>query len=125
MDKMQLDSCFNQSLCADIVSVVAMALTNTTEMLHYHLFSSSEDIDPWGHEYIIHLSAEIASELKKVDPTQKLSVLAKRIITLLIKHNAVHEMCHLLMEIEESGLIHRVIDKHIYERVCICLKRYV
>ncbi|CAF4409513.1 unnamed protein product, partial [Rotaria sp. Silwood2] len=42
----------NKSLCADIVSVLAMTAIDTKEVLKYRLLGSTQDIGMWGHEYI-------------------------------------------------------------------------
>lgn len=41
-----------KTLCADIVSVLAMTAIDTKEVLKYRLLGSHQDIGMWGHEYI-------------------------------------------------------------------------
>jgi 26S proteasome regulatory subunit N1 len=47
--------------CADIVSVLAMTMSEESECLEYKMKGNvtEEDIDAWGHEYVRHLSGEI------------------------------------------------------------------
>ncbi|CAF0824385.1 unnamed protein product [Didymodactylos carnosus] len=115
----------NKALCADIISVLAMTTIDTKECLKYRLLGSEQDIGAWGHEYIRHLSAEIASEWEQVntssDMKPKLIQLTDQIIPFLMKHNAEADACDLLMEIEHLDLIENFIDKDTYARVCLYL----
>ena len=47
--------------CADIVSVLAMTMSEENECLEYKIKGNTdaENIDGWGHEYVRHLSGEI------------------------------------------------------------------
>ena len=47
--------------CADIVSVLAMTMSEENECLEYKMKGNTdaENIDCWGHEYVRHLSGEI------------------------------------------------------------------
>src|ERR1700744_2142746 len=55
------DQCSRQT-CADIISVLAMTMGTGKECLVYRfLCDQTDQIGEWGHEYIRHLSGEIAS----------------------------------------------------------------
>ena len=41
-----------QRFCADIVSVLAMTLSEGRECLEFRLKGSSEPVGDWGHEYV-------------------------------------------------------------------------
>ncbi len=41
-----------KSLCADIISVLAMTNTEGTECLQYRLMGSKDGLVEWGHEYV-------------------------------------------------------------------------
>lgn len=41
-----------RSLCADIISVLAMTNTEGTECLQYRLLGSKDGLVEWGHEYV-------------------------------------------------------------------------
>lgn len=38
--------------CADVVSVLAMTMSDKRECLKYKLLGFSNDIGDWGHEYV-------------------------------------------------------------------------
>ena len=38
--------------CADIVSVLAMTMSDKRECLKYKLMGFSNDVGDWGHEYV-------------------------------------------------------------------------
>lgn len=48
--------------CAEIVSVLSMTCTEGRDCLNYKLFGIEGEIGEWGHEYVRHLSGEIAEE---------------------------------------------------------------
>ncbi|XP_060516372.1 26S proteasome non-ATPase regulatory subunit 2 [Cylas formicarius] len=113
-------------VCADIVSVLTMTLGEGRECLKYRLLSDLDKIGEWGHEYVRHLSGEIAGEWaeKDVDDKEvedKLIQLAKQIVPYNMSHNAEAEACDLLMEIERLDLLEENIDESIYPRVCLYL----
>lgn len=41
-----------QHFCADVVSVLAMTMSNERECLKYRLLGSQEELASWGHEYV-------------------------------------------------------------------------
>lgn len=43
---------FFQKFCADIISVLAMTISEERECLKYRLCGSQEEIGSWGHEYV-------------------------------------------------------------------------
>jgi 26S proteasome regulatory subunit N1 len=115
----------NKNLCADIVSVLAMTTIDTKEVLKYRLLGSNQDIGMWGHEYIRHLSADIALEWESTETNaelrQRLLSLTNDIIPFLMRHNAEADACDLLMEIEQLDLIETFVDKDTFSRVCLYL----
>jgi len=115
----------NKALCADIVSVLAMTSIDTKEVLKYRLLGSNQDIGMWGHEYIRHLSSEIASEWESTETNaelrQRYLQLTNEIIPFLMRHNAEADACDLLMEIEQLDLIETFVDKDTFPRVCLYL----
>jgi 26S proteasome regulatory subunit N1 len=104
-----------------------MTAIDTKEVLKYRLLGSNQDIGMWGHEYIRHLSAEIASEWESTetntDLRQRLLSLTNDIIPFLMRHNAEADACDLLMEIEQLDLIETFVDKDTFARVCLYLTR--
>ncbi|CAG9770682.1 unnamed protein product [Ceutorhynchus assimilis] len=115
-----------QRVCADIISVLAMTLGDGRECLKYRLLSDLDKIGEWGHEYVRHLSGEIAAEWGEKDEDDKdmeakVIQLAKQIVPYNMAHNAEAEACDLLMEIERLDLLERYVDENIYTRVCLYL----
>ncbi|XP_066158811.1 26S proteasome non-ATPase regulatory subunit 2 [Euwallacea fornicatus] len=115
-----------KSVCADIVSVLAMTMGSGRECLKYRLSSDLDKIGEWGHEYVRHLSGEIAGEwgekdIDDKDLEDKLIQLTKQIVPYNIAHNAEAEACDLLMEIERLDLLEKYVDENIYPRVCLYL----
>lgn len=115
----------NKALCADILSVLAMTSIDTKDVLKYRLLGSNQDIGMWGHEYIRHLSADIAAEWESTETNaelrHRLLGLTNEIIPFLMRHNAEADACDLLMEIEQLDLIETFVDKDTYPRVCLYL----
>ncbi len=119
--------------CADIVSVLAMTMSDKNECLEYKMKGnvSEEDIDTWGHEYVRHLSGEIVKAFNEVDEEadaagakqtkEKLIHLVKQIVPSQMKHHAEAEACDLLMEVEQLDMIHKYVDAQAYQRVCLYL----
>ncbi|TGZ68062.1 hypothetical protein CRM22_004458 [Opisthorchis felineus] len=58
-------------LCADVVSVVAMTVSDKPESrfdtLNYRLLGTSSEIGAWGHEYVRHLTSQIVSSWQETD----------------------------------------------------------
>jgi len=115
-----------KKFCADIVSILAMTLSETRECLKYRLLGSSEDIGSWGHEYVRHLAGEIAQEWGEVPDDNKsmqerLIQLAREIVPYNMIHNAEAEACDLLMEIERLDMLEQYVDENAFSRVCLYL----
>merc|ERR1711963_85909 len=83
--------------CADVVSVLAMTMSEERECLKYKMMgnTSTEEIELWGHEYVRHLSGEVVNEYNNLDETDaqfenmksELVELAKKIVPSQMKHN--------------------------------------
>ena len=104
---------------ADIISILAMTITTETvatsgDSLKYRLMGSHETIGSWGHEYVRHLSGEIATEWNSEDINterkENLLTLVREIIPYNMLHNAEAEATDLLMEIERLDLLENYID---------------
>jgi len=115
--------------CADVVSVLAMTMSEERECLKYKLLgnTSTEEIELWGHEYVRHLSGEVVNEYNAVEEESDGTVknqmveLAKMIVPSQMKHHAEAEACDLLMEVEQLGLLQQYVDESAYNRVCLYL----
>src|SRR5699024_8927960 len=100
--------------------------------LKYRLLGSGfESIGSWGHEYVRHISGEIAAEFKTADKQsdeykEKLMKLVEEIIPYNMRHNAEAESCDLLIEIERLDLLENYIDnEELCQKVCLYLKSVV
>ncbi|XP_019716876.1 26S proteasome non-ATPase regulatory subunit 2 [Hippocampus comes] len=116
----------NKSFCADVVSVLAMTMSGERECLKYRLLGSQEELASWGHEYVRHLAGEVAKEWQEVEENDKtqqetLLKLVKEIVPYNMAHNAEHEACDLLMEIERLDMLEDYIDENAYGKVCLYL----
>ncbi|XP_008307000.1 26S proteasome non-ATPase regulatory subunit 2 [Cynoglossus semilaevis] len=116
----------NKHFCADVVSVLAMTMSNERECLKYRLLGSQEELASWGHEYVRHLAGEVAKEWQEVEESDKtqqetLLKLVKEIVPYNMAHNAEHEACDLLMEIERLDMLEDYIDENAYGKVCLYL----
>ena len=49
--------------CADVVSVLAMTMSEERECLKFKLLgnTNTEEIELWGHEYVRHLAGEVVN----------------------------------------------------------------
>lgn len=118
-------------LCAEIISVLAMTMGTGKDCLVYRLMSDEtgkEDaIGEWGHEYVRHLSGEIATNWHEATAPfrEKLEALVEQIIPYNMAHNAEAEACDLLMEVEKLNLLERFVDESAYPRVCLYLQSCV
>ncbi|KAL9696444.1 hypothetical protein quinque_016023 [Culex quinquefasciatus] len=116
-------------LCAEIISVLAMTMGTGKECLVYRLLcdDTNENIGDWGHEYVRHLSGEIASNWPETteDFKKRLICLVNQIIPYNMAHNAEAEACDLLMEIERLDLLEAYVDESAYPRVCLYLQSCV
>nr|XP_033487682.1 26S proteasome non-ATPase regulatory subunit 2 isoform X1 [Epinephelus lanceolatus] len=116
----------NKRFCADVVSVLAMTMSGERECLKYRLLGSQEELASWGHEYVRHLAGEVAKEWQEVEENDKtqqetLLKLVKEIVPYNMAHNAEHEACDLLMEIERLDMLEDYIDENAYGKVCLYL----
>ncbi|XP_077500646.1 regulatory particle non-ATPase 1 [Amblyomma americanum] len=109
--------------CADIISILAMTISEERECLKYRLVGSREEIGSWGHEYVRHLAGEISQDWLEADEERRVALLglAKQIVPYHMAHNAEAEACDLLMEIEQLQLLKEYVDKEAYPRVCLYL----
>ncbi|CAH1786305.1 unnamed protein product [Owenia fusiformis] len=114
--------------CADVVSVLAMTISEERECLKYRLLGSKEEIGSWGHEYVRHLSGEVAAEWQETDDSNKekqkqLLQLVTDIVPYHMDHNAEAEACDLLMEVERLDLLEQegYVSKDAHARVCLYL----
>ncbi|XP_012258309.1 26S proteasome non-ATPase regulatory subunit 2 [Athalia rosae] len=116
-----------KELCSDVISVLAMSMGEGRECLKYRLTGSALEIGEWGHEYVRHLSGEIAGEWDQITgddaeaTRKKLVDLAREIVPYNMAHNAEAEACDLLMEIERLDLLEQYVDESAYPRVCLYL----
>ncbi|CAO2631315.1 26S proteasome non-ATPase regulatory subunit 2 [Lemmus lemmus] len=116
----------NKCFAADIISVLAMTMSGERECLKYRLVGSQEELASWGHEYVRHLAGEVAKEWQELDDAEKaqrepLLTLVKEIVPYNMAHNAEHEACDLLMEIEQVDMLEKDIDENAYSKVCLYL----
>ncbi|XP_012277121.1 26S proteasome non-ATPase regulatory subunit 2 [Orussus abietinus] len=121
----------SKELCSDIISVLAMTMGEGRECLKYRLTGSALVIGEWGHEYVRHLSGELAAEWHQLvrveaeDPnseaSKKLIALVHEIVPYNMAHNAETEACDLVMEIEIFDLLEQYVDESACQRVCLYL----
>ncbi|XP_026543447.1 26S proteasome non-ATPase regulatory subunit 2 [Notechis scutatus] len=76
--------------------------------------------------YMPHLAGEVAKEWQEIDEADKtqkdtLLTLVKEIVPYNMAHNAEHEACDLLMEIEQMDMLEEYIDDNAYAKVCLYL----
>lgn len=111
--------------CADIISVLAMTMGTGKECLVYRFLCDQNDqIGDWGHEYVRHLSGQIASNWNETTGNfrNRLIDLVKQIVPYNMAHNAEAEACDSLIEIERLDLLEEFVDRGAYERVCLYLQ---
>lgn len=114
-----------RQLCADILSVLAMTMGTGKECLVYRFLCDPKDqIGEWGHEYVRHLSGEIAVHWNETSSNFKTRLinLVHQIVPYNLAHNAEAEACDLLMEIERLDFLEQYVDESNYERVCLYLQ---
>ncbi|VDM78866.1 unnamed protein product, partial [Strongylus vulgaris] len=117
------------SLCADIISVLAMCSDEKSDCINFRMKGMLEPIGDWGHEYVRHLAMEMSEEWKQAgDGSEKskarrneLLVLARDIVMHNMKHNAEVEACDLLIEIERLDLLMEYVEDVDHQRVCLYL----
>uniref|UniRef100_A0A8C5J5J7 26S proteasome non-ATPase regulatory subunit 2 n=1 Tax=Junco hyemalis TaxID=40217 RepID=A0A8C5J5J7_JUNHY len=98
-----------------------MTMSGERECLKYRLVGSQEELASWGHEYVRHLAGEVAKEWQEIDEADKaqrdtLLTLVKEIVPYNMAHNAEHEACDLLMEIEQMDMLEKYIDDNAYSK---------
>uniref|UniRef100_A0A8C2ZF79 26S proteasome non-ATPase regulatory subunit 2 n=1 Tax=Cyclopterus lumpus TaxID=8103 RepID=A0A8C2ZF79_CYCLU len=98
-----------------------MTMSGERECLKYRLLGSQEELASWGHEYVRHLSGEVAKEWQEVEESDKtqqetLLKLVREIVPYNMAHNAEHEACDLLMEIERLDMLEDYIDETAYSK---------
>jgi len=113
--------------CADVVSVLAMTMSEERECLKYKLLGnqSTEEIELWGHEYVRHLAGEVVQDYNAAPEEsairETLVTIAKQIVPSQMKHHAEAEACDLLMEVEQLDNLEQYVDDSAYSRVCLYL----
>ncbi|CAH8446360.1 unnamed protein product [Schistosoma turkestanicum] len=130
-----------KKLCADVVSVLGMTVTDQPETrydtLTYRLLGCQGDIGAWGHEYVRHLTNQIVgtwqekdydSLVENPDATKEVKkhredclALVHQIIPYLMEHNAEAEAIDLCIEIEQHQLLEIYTSSLNYTRVCLYL----
>ncbi|KAJ3434417.1 26s proteasome non-atpase regulatory subunit [Anaeramoeba flamelloides] len=114
----------NEDLFADVLSCLAMTNSdpNARETLHFKMVSNIKEIGTWGHEYIKHLSGELAAEWEirkeKKEQVKDLEELTHQLVRFNMKHNQEPDVCDLLLETEQLELIVPYCDENNYGRVC-------
>lgn len=93
------------------------------ESLTYLLMGNQSDIGCWGHEYVRHISGQIAQKWQSEGCDQeKLLKLVHQIVPYNMKHNSESEAVDLLMEIEKLSLLEHYLDNEdACSRVCLYL----
>eukprot|EP01121_Diplochlamys_sp_Union-15-3_P001972 TRINITY_DN11694_c0_g1_i1.p1 TRINITY_DN11694_c0_g1~~TRINITY_DN11694_c0_g1_i1.p1 ORF type:complete len:880 (+),score=144.07 TRINITY_DN11694_c0_g1_i1:41-2680(+) len=118
-----------KSVLSDILSVLAMTAPkeNSKDCLKYKLSGTKESVGLWGHEYVRHLTSEIAKEYnerREADkPVDDLMVLVTEIVPYDVAHNATAEACDLLMEVEALDKILDNVSESNYVRICQYLQQ--
>lgn len=117
-------------MCAEIISVLAMTMGTGKDCLVYRLLCDEKvksSIGDWGHEYVRHLSGEIASNWPEASDNFRATLieLIQQIVPYNMAHNAEAEACDLLMEVEKLELLEQYVDESAYPRVCLYLQSCV
>ncbi|VDM95777.1 unnamed protein product [Thelazia callipaeda] len=118
-----------KKLCADILSVLAMTSDDKNDCINYRMLGKHEPIGDWGHEYVRHLSMEMAEEWRSCcdgsdahnERRKQLLSLTREIVVHNMKHNAEVEACDLLIEIEGLHLLPEYVEEVDHGRVCLYL----
>ncbi|KAG5447498.1 26S proteasome non-ATPase regulatory subunit 2 [Clonorchis sinensis] len=126
-------------LCADVVSVVAMTVSDKPESrfdtLNYRLLGTSSEIGAWGHEYVRHLTSQIVSSWQETDldasgertednlteQREQHINLVHHILPYLMEHNAESEAIDLCIELEKLAFLETYTSALNYQRVCLYL----
>ncbi|CAH8463396.1 unnamed protein product [Schistosoma intercalatum] len=130
-----------KKLCADVVSVLGMTVTDQPETrydtLTYRHLGCQGDIGAWGHEYVRHLTNQIVGTWQEkeydslIDNPEATNEMKKhredclslvhQIIPYLMEHNAEAEAIDLCIEIEQHHLLEMYTSSLNYTRVCLYL----
>lgn len=111
---------------SDILSVIAMTAQpdyNNHETLFYRLHGQQLPIDHWGHEYVRHISGEIAAEYsKKLDNNEtqgidELDKLINEIVPFFMKHASEIDAIDLLVETNKIDDVIQHTDDTTYDRI--------
>eukprot|EP01103_Thecamoeba_quadrilineata_P019196 TRINITY_DN766_c0_g4_i1.p1 TRINITY_DN766_c0_g4~~TRINITY_DN766_c0_g4_i1.p1 ORF type:complete len:865 (-),score=217.23 TRINITY_DN766_c0_g4_i1:30-2624(-) len=117
----------NKKLLADILSILSMTMSKpgVRDSLAYKFKGNTSDLSSWGHEYVRHLSAEIAEEFPQRQQEEKsvtdLTELIDYIVPFNMRHNAEPDACDLLIEVEQVSKLLEHVDEKNYSRVCLYL----
>ena len=99
------------------------------DTLKYRLLTPSDEVGPWGHEYVRHLALEIGQEYQKRlsddKPYDDLVQLANILVPFFLSHNAEADAVDILSELEMIEEISHHLDENTYQRVCLYMVRYV
>jgi len=117
-----------KEVASDIVSLLAMTQPEgSLDCLKYRMTGSSEPIETWGHEYVRHLSGQIAETFAErttaepPKPVDDLLALVADIIPYDMTHSAEAEACDLAMEVGKLDLVEATVDDKAFDRVCLYL----
>lgn len=119
----------NKASLGDVLSILAMTMapTGSRESLHFKLRGNPLEIGDWGHEFVRNIAGEVADEFQarqeKGESVEELLELAFVIVPFNMKHNAEHEACDLLMELEKLPEIVQYVDETNLDRVCLYLEQ--
>lgn len=112
---------------ADFLSVLSMTMGDPAnpESLSFLLQGTLKDFTNWGHEYLLHLSGEIARENAKRLEGQKsnddLLRIVEKIVPHLIQQNSEAYAIDLLIEVDKLEDLTTYVNEHNYQRVFLYL----
>ncbi|EFJ39963.1 26S proteasome regulatory complex [Volvox carteri f. nagariensis] len=127
LESMPAEQGENRAMLADVISILATTKELAREVLKYRLLGSTTDLGTWGHEYIRHLSGEIAEEFRvrreadSAAAVDDLMTLVKQIVPYNMTHNAEPEAVDLLLEVESLDLLESHVDEKNFGRTCLYL----
>ncbi|KAI8473352.1 MAG: 26S proteasome regulatory complex [Monoraphidium minutum] len=118
----------NRPALADILSVLASTVAGKEGErlgLRYKLAGGLDDLGQWGHEYLRHISGEVAEEFKVQQEAggdvADLMHLVEQIAPYHMSHNAEPEAVDLLLEVERLDMLEALCDDKNYGRTCLYL----
>jgi 26S proteasome regulatory subunit N1 len=112
---------------ADFLSVLSMTMGDVEqqESLRYLMEGTLNDYINWGHEYLLHLSGDIAREfnqrLAKQESTDALIGIVEKIVPYLMQHHSEAYAIDLLIEVDKLENLSQFINEHNYQRVNLYL----